>query len=228
MIDYIFDHIIEILAILVAFIIFYLQRRKKSLTYITLTSSEVISISDKVKGNNNVQVTYLGKPVSNLQLLEIRVKNTGNLSIKPDDYIEPLAIRYPNTTNMISVDIIDQQLLGVQILPEVSDTTKTILSRTLLNPNDFFDVRILLGDGSRDFSMTGRIVGLSKIQISSNPFGLKELPTRSKLGITIFYILLIFALSVQGASISNSIFLASGIFLLAFMLVVWLIKGSLL
>ena len=66
------------------------------------------------------------------------------------------------------MDVIDQQLLGVSIQSEESDKTQTILSKTLLNPNDFFDMRILLGEGSRDFSITGRIVGLSKIQTSSN------------------------------------------------------------
>ena len=80
MVNYLLNHILEIVAILVAFVIFYLQRRKKSLTYSILTSSDVISISDKIKGNNKIQIRYLGKAISNLQLLEIRIKNTVSTS----------------------------------------------------------------------------------------------------------------------------------------------------
>ena len=88
MINFLLDHFIEIIAILAAFIIFFLQRRKKSLTYSVLTDSSVISVSDKIK--DKIQIFYQNNAVSNLQLLEIRIKNTGNLPIKPDHYIEPL------------------------------------------------------------------------------------------------------------------------------------------
>jgi len=159
--DYIINHLLEIITIIAVFVIFFLQIRKKTLTYTVLTNSEVVPGSRD--GKSNIQIHYKGKVVHQVRLIEIRIKNSGGLPIKPEDYIEPLSLRLPNS-EILSSEVRDAQSLGAYIETESSHRSEIVLSKTLLNPTDFFDVKVLLADGDADFSVIGRIVGVSRIR----------------------------------------------------------------
>lgn len=159
--DYFIDHLLEIITIIAVFVIFFRQIRKKTLTYTVLTNSDVIPESRE--GKSNIQIHFKGKVVLQVRLIEIRIKNSGSLPIKPEDYIEPLSLRLPNS-EILSSEISDNQSLGAYIETRLSDRSEIVLSKTLLNPTDFFDVKVLLADGDADVSVAGRIVGVSKIR----------------------------------------------------------------
>ena len=129
----------------------------------------MVSVSSIVK--DSIQILFHGNTVSNVQLLQIRIKNTGILDIKPEDYVEPLAIEYPDTVRILSSEIIDSRSLGIKIEEEFSNQSRIVFSKTLLNKKDYFDVKILLSDGDTNFSVKGRIVGISKIR----PTGISKL-----------------------------------------------------
>ena len=159
--DYLIGHLLEIIIIIAAFVIFLLQIRKKTLTYTILTNSDLVSVTDE--GTSNIQIRYKGKVVPKVRLVEIRIKNSGSLPIKPGDYIEPLSVRLPNS-KILSSEVRDAHSVGASIEKKLSNRSEIVLSKTLLNPTDFFDVKILLADGAADLSVGGRIVGVSKIQ----------------------------------------------------------------
>ena len=157
--DYIINHLPEIIIIIAAFVIFSLQIRRKALTYTILTNTGLISDSDKSK--DNIQIHYSGRVIPNIRLVELRIKNSGNLPIKPDDYVEPLRIRSLNS-NILSSEVRDTYSLGASV--ELSSPTEIVLNKTLLNPKDFFDVKLLLSGGTAELAVTGRIVGVTTIQ----------------------------------------------------------------
>jgi len=159
--DYIINHLPEIIILIAAFVIFFLQVRKKTLAYMVLTNSGLVPVSDE--GKSNIQIHYKGKEVQKVWLVEIRIKNSGSLPIKPEDYIEPSSLRLPNS-KILSSEVSDAHSLGAYIETKLSNQSKIVLSKTLLNPTDFFDVKILLADGAADLSVVGRIVGVRKIQ----------------------------------------------------------------
>jgi hypothetical protein len=159
--DYVINHLLEIITIIALFVIFFLQIRKKTLTYTILTDSEIVPGSRE--GKSNIEIHHKGKVVPKVRLIEIRIKNSGSLPIKPEDYIEPLRLRLPNS-EILSSEVRDDQSLGAYIETKLSDRSEIVLSKTLLNPTDFFDAKILLADGDGDLSVTGRIVGVSKIR----------------------------------------------------------------
>ena len=159
--DYVINHLLEIITIIALFVVFFLQIRKKTLTYTVLTNSGLVPIS--YEAQNNIQILYKGKVVPNVQLVEMRIKNSGSLPIKPEDYIEPLRIRLPNS-KILASEVRDAHSVGAYIETKSSNRSEIVLSKTLLNPTDFFDVKILLADGDSDLSVIGRIVGVSKIQ----------------------------------------------------------------
>ena len=159
--DYMINHLLEIITIVAVFVIFVLQLRKKTLTYIVLTNSGIVP--GPGEGKSNIQIRFKGKVVPKVRLVEIRIKNSGNLPIKPEDYIEPLSLRLPNS-EILSSEVRDAHSLGAYIETKLSDRSEIVLGKTLLNPTDFFDVKVLFADGDADLSLVGRIVGVSKIR----------------------------------------------------------------
>jgi len=159
--DYMINHLLEIITIIAVFVIFVLQLRKKTLTYTVLTNSGVIPGPGGAK--STIQLRYKGKVVPKVRLVEIRIKNSGSLPIKPEDYIEPLSLRLPNS-EILSSEVMDAHSLGAYIETKLSNRSEVVLGKTLLNPTDFFDVKVLLADGDADLSLGGRIVGVSKIR----------------------------------------------------------------
>lgn len=159
--DYLLDHLFEIIIIVAALVIFFLQIRKKTLTYTVLTDSGLDFVSDKAE--TDVQIHYKGKAVPNVRLVEVRIRNSGSVPIEPRDYIEPVRLRLPNS-KILSSEVRDAYSVGAYIETEVSNQSEIVLSRTLLNPKDFFDVKMLLADGEADLSVAGQIVGITRIQ----------------------------------------------------------------
>jgi hypothetical protein len=232
MIDYVVEHILEIVAIVSAFVIFFMQIRKKALTYKVLTNSSLILISDNVK--DNIQIRYKGKIVPNVRLVEIRIKNSGSLPIKPEDYIEPLGIYFTNS-KILSNEIIDIHSLGIHVETELSDQSKIIFSKTLLNPNDSFDAKVILGEAGTDFSIGGRIVGVNKFHTSSNLVPLIKPSTLVRPAVIYILMTVLFSLTdkltlLESAGIVGLAFLVIGlIYVLGYLtaaLEVWLEKSQ--
>jgi len=218
MVDYLVNHMLEIVAIVSAFVIFFMQIRTKTLTYRVLTNSSLIFVSDNVK--DNIQIRYKGKIVPNVRLVEIRIKNSGSLPIKPEDYIEPLSIQFPNS-KILSNEVIDIHSLGIYIETELSDQSEIVLSKTLLNPNDSFDIKTILGEGDTDFSVSGRIVGVKNFQTLSSPAPLIKLSTLVRP--TFIFIILTIVLSLSdNLSLLESVRLVGFSFLIIGLLIVLL------
>src|SRR3989304_7118459 len=108
--DYVINHLLKIITIIVVFVIFFLQIRKKTLTYTVLTNSGLVPVSDE--GESNIHIRYKGKAIPKVRLVEIRIKNSGSLPIKPEDYIQPLSLRLPNS-NILSSEVSDVHSLEI-------------------------------------------------------------------------------------------------------------------
>jgi hypothetical protein len=186
---YIVEHAVEIAALLVGVVIFFLQLRRKALSYSITTNTSVVSVSDTVRGG--IQVAYNRIEVESLRLIEIRIQNSGNQPIKPDDYVQPVAIRF-SPGDVLSAELYDRHSVGA--IMDVIDYEKReiVLSKTLLNPRDYFDLKFLIMDADPAISVTGRIVDVSKIQnltrrTISNVYGsLLVLTILSFVGATVF------------------------------------------
>src|SRR5687768_16396602 len=122
--DYIIGHLLEIIIVIATFVILFLQIRKKTLTYIVLTKSGLVPFPHEAQGN--VQILHKGKVVPNVQLVEMRIKNSGNLPIKPEDYIEPLRVQLPNS-KILSSEVRDAHSVGAYIETKLSNQSEIVL-----------------------------------------------------------------------------------------------------
>lgn len=159
-----------VVGVLLTLTIYLSSRKKKSLGYILLSDTSVVSINNEF--TEKVKVTYLELPTRTLQLVRFKIINTGNTPIRPDDFAEPL-------TYIDEKPKINKKFKGFYVVkyPETSQkdiTPQTIhhngrigLKPLLLNPKDWITVEILNVDLDKDVSkleLRGRIAGVNRIR----------------------------------------------------------------
>jgi hypothetical protein len=90
--DSIWQFICGIGGIGVAVLIYFLQRRKKSLPYQVLAATPLLTVNEELKGK--IQVTFEGTPVQNVHLVLLKILNNGNVPIASSDFELPLSFSF--------------------------------------------------------------------------------------------------------------------------------------
>src|SRR5947208_7078313 len=90
----------------ISFWIFRKQRNRKEISYEVVSNAPIASINKEVK--DKVEILYEGKPVKDLSLLVLKVWNSGNVAVKPEDFIEPIKFKFEGRT-IISRDLLDTE-----------------------------------------------------------------------------------------------------------------------
>lgn len=159
--------IVGVCTAIVAIIIYRKQRKDaiasqivKKITFTVVSEASIANINRAVK--DRVQILFDGKPVSDMYLLILQVKNSGNAAVKPDDYVEPIEftlkgrkVIYSEILYTIPKDILNLED-AKNFLKIEQDTL--ILSKLLLNPNEILIIKILLEGKPTTFIGRARIV----------------------------------------------------------------------
>ena len=80
--------LLALLAIGISIYFFFLQRKKKALSYRILTDTELLTVDEQIKGE--IKIIYGKLPIQNVHLLVMKVENNGNMPILSSDFEEPL------------------------------------------------------------------------------------------------------------------------------------------
>lgn len=156
------DQLIGIAAIMVAVLIYRLQIQKRTLYFSARTIPHIENLR-LMALLNPLRLVADALAVPGNRFLEIRIANLGRLPIMPEDYVQPLTFYFPPTTNLLGVKIVDKRALGAHLVTELSNRSSLVISKTLLNPRDGFSILALIGEGGTEFSISGRIIGISEI-----------------------------------------------------------------
>ena len=157
------------LGIAVTILIAYFQRSKKSLSY-QLTADRLVSVDGDEGYEQKVRVLYGDVEIRNLSRIEVRISNSGNRPILPDDFIEPMTITSENPAKILTVTLVDQRPKGIvseESLKVSPDDCAVTVPALLLNPKDSFTVRSHITDLDYEPAVSGRIVGVK--EITKNP-----------------------------------------------------------
>ena len=92
--------IFGLVAIGIAILIFWLQRTRKSLGYEVISNTSLLTIKEELEGK--LQILYEKESVNNVQLIVIKLINTGNLPIASNDYELPLRLIFNIGLSQIS------------------------------------------------------------------------------------------------------------------------------
>lgn len=160
-------------AIVIPIIIFFLERRKKSLSYEILTNTSLLTFDDEIEGK--IRISYENTPVQKVHLLIFRIVNDGNLSITPSDFETRLTFDFGENTKVLSVEIIDTEPENlkpefflhwgreIQILP------------LLFNSKDSIKFKLLLAQFEGEIKVDARINGVREVKKKANPKKIRKL-----------------------------------------------------
>src|SRR5690348_15282091 len=79
------------------------QRPKKVITYQIISDVPIASINEEVK--DKVTILYDGNPVTDLNLLVLKIWNSGSVAVRRDDFDEPIIFKF-DRRKVVSSDIL--------------------------------------------------------------------------------------------------------------------------
>ena len=165
---FILDYGLQILAIVVPIILYLLyQRQKKEFTYTIVSKTQLFTVHDEVRGRLEIRLD--GNLIENLHLLIIRFQNSGNVSIKSEDFEADLILEFNEGAQILSNEVIETN-------PDLLDHTvygegnKLRIDPMLYNEGDSLTIKLLISEFNDIKHIFGRIVGVSKIkEITRDP-----------------------------------------------------------
>jgi hypothetical protein len=174
------------IAIVISVIIFFMQRRKKSLVYEIATNTSLLTLTDEIRGK--VQILFEGLPVQNVHLVILHILNDGNIAITSSDYEVPLTFQFGEKTQILSAEII--RTTPDTLKPEFSLMKNSIeFHPTLLNSGDTILFKVLLAHYEGNVTVNARIMGVAEVkQVSISVDRLNKISALGfLLGIVLFF-----------------------------------------
>jgi len=148
---------------LVAILISLRQWQRKSLVYEVVSKENIVRVADNSIGSE-LQISYQGKPVKDLNLITVKFINSGNTEIRPEDYVRQMSLNFGEHSEILGNKILEQEPsnLDLKINHEKSQEV-LLIEPVLLNKKDFFVIQALV-TGFQGVNPNARIAGVKKIQ----------------------------------------------------------------
>ena len=136
------------------------ERNKKKLVYSELVNTSLLSVSDEIRGK--IKVLYGKKAIQNVQLVEIKITNKGNVPIAPSDFQEPIVF-YFEDSELLNAEVTD--VYPKNLKPEIKQNKSAIhLNPILLNSGEYIKLKMLFTKFSNKIEVTSRIIGIKAIE----------------------------------------------------------------
>jgi hypothetical protein len=142
--------------IAVTIVLYRRGRPRKALSY-SLRATQVVTTHTSVQ--DQIEVVFEGRPIRDVQLLRLRVANTGNVPVTEADFEEPLRLDFGEGASALTMTepTADPPLLR----PDYRLTPDALqVPPLLINPGDEFGLSILVSDYRERAELRYRIVGV--------------------------------------------------------------------
>lgn len=137
--------LVGLVGVIVAIVIYRKSRERRQLAYVISVTPPLLSVSRAIRGD--VEVTYQGRPVTDLEGVTVKLVSTGTRSVqipRPSEYEAPVTIDFGN----------EAEILGEPRLTEAEpenlaptlhvDSGKVVVEGVLLNPRQSISIFTLL------------------------------------------------------------------------------------
>lgn len=191
--------VLGLLAIIVTVAVFKREQQRKELSYAVL--GHQVLVGPDFDPGDRLQILYDGEPVRVIEALVVKLANTGNVPIRPDDYEEGLAIVFGAGTRVLAARLWHSHPYDIPALPLLPEAANRIqFEPLLLNPYDWFSITVVLGDFGGGPEVSARIAGVREIKMVEERGERWALPARMfGLPLGVFTALLIVVASPVGA-----------------------------
>lgn len=151
--------IFSIAAIGATFLVYFWQRDRRELAFGTFYQAPLLGVSEELA--KRVQISFDGQAISNLQLVVLALKNSGNRAITKSDFERDLRIDMGVGVSILSADVTKQSPpnLAAQVQ---AHHNHIVVSPLLLNPKDYVLVKLLTTGAVASAQANARIVGISR------------------------------------------------------------------
>lgn len=198
-------------------------RNRKALSFEVVSDVPIVTVRHDSKNavTEAIEIRYNHNPVKDVRLVVVRIWNSGNVAIAPDDYVRlddnnVRSIEVTFNGQMLASDVIETEppmsrnelLMGGGVGPNFSMMK---FRPILLNPRDSVTIQALLTGYNGEIGVNARIVGVSAIKEVKRG----QLPRSTAVfaGVTFILGLLMLALSLSLAGGTGAIVsLLSGVF----------------
>jgi hypothetical protein len=91
-------------------VIFFLkQRHRKNISYRVIADTPVLTIRKEIE--DQVQITLDNQPISDARLVILKIWNSGNVPILPNDYVEQIAFHFGENAEILDAEVLEQSLV---------------------------------------------------------------------------------------------------------------------
>lgn len=148
---------------LIGIIISLRQLQRKALVYEIISKENIVIVADN-SVTNELKISYQGKPVKDLYLITVKFVNSGNIEIRPEDYVRQISLNFGENSEILGNKIIEQEPGNLDLKINHDRSQEALLvDPILLNKRDFFTIQALV-TGFRSVDTNGRIAGVKKIR----------------------------------------------------------------
>jgi hypothetical protein len=116
--------------------------------------------------DSEIKIYYKDEEVKKVLVSEVTFINTGNSTILPNEYIEPIALKL-NDCNILTASVVNStpEWLKNSLRLTKINKTKIEINPNLFNSGENFSIRIFASDCSPGFFFTSRIIGIPQLNI---------------------------------------------------------------
>jgi len=124
--------------------------------------TDYVMLSKREQHKDRVKILFDDKPIEDVRLVIIELKNTGGKEIVPSDFYRPITITFPQGSELLDVGIASKSPESFD--PEVeSDKTIITLKPSLMNKDDTVTISAIVTSMNGIINVKGRIAGISEI-----------------------------------------------------------------
>lgn len=153
--------VIGVVVAIAGIVIVLILRNRKNLSCILLSTIPLSKTISNV--HNKLKVVFKNKTLKEPYLLALKFVNTGNIAIKPDDFMTPIGINFSPQTTITTAEVIEENPADLNTRLKISNNNVEILP-ILLNPKDSFILKLLLDQFDKKIDLKARIVGIRNIE----------------------------------------------------------------
>jgi hypothetical protein len=152
--------VLAVITIIVSIVLYFFQRRKKTLAYEIISRTAVLSASEEIAGK--LQILFQGEAVREVHLLVLRLINNGNVPVTSADYEREISFVFIDCIKILSAEISDTNPSNLSAEIALKDNNIRV-EPILLNPGDSITIKTLISGFKNNIEIDGRIVGVKTI-----------------------------------------------------------------
>jgi len=135
-------------------------RKRKQLSYEILSHVPLLNVEEAIQGR--VKILFDGQPVGNVQLVEVKIKNSGNVPVLRTDYERPISLHFGDGSTILSAEVSerDPDNLGASVR---ADEGRVNLNPVLLNAGDWATIKVLVSQVTKHVQIDGRVIGVRRL-----------------------------------------------------------------